>query len=214
MKQELSINQQVWLILQKDLAVQKDMVRGLINVRALAKYLSETYNITAGIDAVISAIRRFEGQNQFEKDEKELAEIFKDGIVSTKNNMCCMTLNLKFKKTVQRMGEISHMPDCKIVTGENAVKIIVDNPDFPHLKKLFSNDEIKKIEKDISEIAVVVSPQAIKTKGVMARIANEIALANINIIELLVCPPEFLIYVKEKDIVRAHESVLKLCNKN
>lgn len=213
MKPPLSINQQVWLILQKDLAIQKDLARGLINVRALAKHISDTYNITAGIDAVISAIRRFEGQNQFERDEKELQVIFHHGIVSTKNNMCCITLNLTFKKVAQRLGQSGHIPDCKVVTGDHAVKLIVDNPDSSYVKGLFSDDETQKIDKDLSEIAVVVSPQAVKTKGVMARIANEIALANINIIELLVCPPEFRIYVKEKDIVRAHESVLKLCNK-
>jgi hypothetical protein len=45
----------------------------------------------------------------------------------------------------------------------------------------------------------------------LARIASEVALANINIQEIIVCPPEFLIYVKEKDMVKAHESLLKLC---
>ena len=213
MTQALSINHQIWMILQKDLAVQKDISRGLINTRALAKYLANKHDITAGIDAVISAIRRFESQNTFEKEEKELEAIFKDGIVSTKNNIACITLDMSFKKLVQRFTQNEHIPQCRIVTGKSALKIIVENPEFSFVKSLFENEEIKKIENDLSEISVIVSQQAIKTKGVMARIANEIALANINISELLVCPPEFLIYVKEKDIVRAHESVLQLCGK-
>src|SRR3989338_3287830 len=105
MKQTLSINQQVWMILQKDLAMQKDIARRLINIRALAKYLIQKYDFSAGIDAVISAIRRFESQNTFSKEEKELEGIFKDGIVSTKNNIACITLDMTFKKFIQRMKE-------------------------------------------------------------------------------------------------------------
>ena len=60
------------------------------------------------------------------------------------------------------------------------------------------------------KISVVLPEKAIQTKGVMAKIASEIALANINITELIVCPPQFFIYVAEKDIVKAHERVLAL----
>ena len=75
---------------------------------------------------------------------------------------------------------------------------------------MFAADEIIKLEDALSEIGVVVSDRAVLTKGVMARIANELTLANINIHELVVCPPEFLIYVRQQNIVKAHESVLKL----
>ncbi len=213
MTQQLSTNQVIWTLLQKDLAVQKDLARGLVNTRALAKYLLEQHNLSAGIDAVISAIRRFESQHLFEKEEKALEQVFQHGIVSTKNNVACITLDLGFRKLVQRLSATERVPHCKIVTGRNALKLVVDNPEFAYVKSLFADDEIQKVENDLSEISVVVSPQAVKTKGVMARIANELSLANINISELLVCPPEFLIYVKERDIVKAHESVLKLCGK-
>ncbi|MBI4148574.1 hypothetical protein HY490_04750 [Candidatus Woesearchaeota archaeon] len=211
-KSELSVNQHVWLLLQKDLAVQKDLSRGLVNIRALAKHLMETYDIRAGIDAVISAIRRYESQNTFVEDDKNLNRIFQKGIVSTKNNVACITLDVNVKRLVQRFAS-DRLPACKIVTGKSALKLLVDNPDFSYVKSMFSDEEILKIENDLSEISVMVSPEAIKTKGVMARIASELALANINISELVVCPPEFLIYVKERDIVKAHESVLKLCGK-
>ena len=52
--------------------------------------------------------------------------------------------------------------------------------------------------------------EALRTKGVLARMTSEIALANINISEVLSVPPEFLIYIKQEDIVKAHESILKL----
>ena len=66
------------------------------------------------------------------------------------------------------------------------------------------------MDNNLSEITVTVSEKALKTKGVLARIAGELAVADINIHELIVCPPQFLIYVAQKDIVKAHERVLAL----
>ena len=67
---------------------------------------------------------------------------------------------------------------------------------------------ILKVEKDLGEISIRLAEEAAKTRGVMARIANEIALNKINIVELLISVPEFLIYVKEKDVIRTHEVLL------
>ncbi|MBT7928627.1 hypothetical protein HN682_01735, partial [Candidatus Peregrinibacteria bacterium] len=68
-----NINQTVWRLLAQDLSIQKNLKKGLINVRGLAKYLIETYNLRASLDAVISAIRRFENSETF-KDEEELSK--------------------------------------------------------------------------------------------------------------------------------------------
>jgi hypothetical protein len=79
------------------------------------------------------------------------------------------------------------------------------------MKKAFDKEDIGKIQEGLSEINVKLSTKSVEIKGVLARIASEIALANISLQEMVVCPPEFLIYVKEKDIVKAHEAILKLC---
>jgi hypothetical protein len=47
-------------------------------------------------------------------------------------------------------------------------------------------------------------------KGILAEIANEISIHNININEILICPPEFLILVSSKDMVKTHEIILGL----
>ena len=75
---------------------------------------------------------------------------------------------------------------------------------------MFSQDEVQKIEEGLSEINVKVSETALQTKGVLARMSTELALANINISEVVICPPEFFIYLKQKDIVKAHDSILRL----
>ena len=204
-------NQTVWKLLQMDLAIQKDISRQIINTRALAKYLIKKYSLAqSGLDAVISAIRRFENEAQFEEEEKILHHIFKESVIATRNNIACMTLSLTVNDLVKRWTNAGKLPPARITSGRRTIKIMVDQPDINLFKVMFASDEIIKVEENLSEICVVVSERAVMTKGVMARIANELALANINIHELIVCPPEFLIYVRQSDIVRGHESILKL----
>ncbi|MBI4141497.1 hypothetical protein HY484_01075 [Candidatus Woesearchaeota archaeon] len=204
-------NQVVWKLLQMDLAIQKDIHRQIINTRALAKYLIKKYGLSqSGLDAVISAIRRFENEAQFEEEEKILHHVFKESVISTRNNIACLTLSLTVNELVKRWANAGKLPPARVTTGRRTIKVMVDQPDINLFKAMFASDEIIKIEENLSEICVVVSERGISTKGVMARIANELALANINVHELIVCPPEFLIYVRQSDIVRAHESILKL----
>jgi predicted regulator of amino acid metabolism with ACT domain len=204
-----NINQEVWHILKSDLAIQKDLQRKLINTRALAKYILQKYPLRASLDSVISAIRRFQSQEKFKEEEQSLLSCFKGAVVSTKNNVAVLTLNMRpadfFKKFTT-----SKKTSLRVTTGSREVKLIVENPKLAEMKKHFNKEEIKKVQDNLSEINVKLSTKSLETRGVLARIASEIALANINLQEMVVCPPEFLIYVKEKDIVKAHEAILKL----
>ena len=85
------ITQDIWKLLRSDLAVQKDLNRGLINVRALARHLIEKHGLEASLDSVISAIRRFEAK-KFAEDERKLAKVLKNAKISTRNNIACFTL--------------------------------------------------------------------------------------------------------------------------
>ncbi|MBI4450524.1 hypothetical protein HY642_00990 [Candidatus Woesearchaeota archaeon] len=207
-------NQDVWKILQSDLAAQKDLNRKIINIRALAKYILHKYGLRASLDAVISAIRRFQSEELFEEEQKALLHVFHDAIVSTKNNMASITAKVEEHDFIKRLSAGDKVPDFKVVTGTHAFKLIVDQPRLDRLLALLKKDEIVSVENDLSEISITASEKAAHTKGVLARIASELALANINIIDMLVAMPEFLIYVKQRDIVKAHESILKLSMNN
>ncbi len=200
-----SINQQVWRALQTDPAVMRDLQRKLINTRALAKYLIQKYELKVSLDAIISSIRRFP-LDAHQEVEKTLQHIFADSIVSTKNNMACITVRMEPHQAFSRLCTLS-LPVMRMTTGTEEVKILVENSQADKIAKLFKNPEI---ERDLSEIHVTVAEKATKTKGVLARISAEIALANINVHEVCICPPEFLIYVSEKDIVKAHERIIAL----
>ncbi len=200
-----SINQKVWRVMRSDPAVLKGLQRKLLNMRALAKYLIKNYEVQASLDAVISSIRRFP-LDTIDVEEKVYHDIFSDSVVSTVNNICCATIKLPAHEVIKRLHELD-CPGIRIVTGTDKVKILAKSKYAPKIEELFKKSVI---DCGLSEIAVTVSEKAIQTKGVMARIAAELAIADINIQELVVCPPQFLIYVNEKDIVKAHERILSL----
>lgn len=213
-KSMLNVNQTVWKIIQSDISIQKNIYRKLVNVRALAKYIIRKYTLSASLDSVISSIRRFETQEPFIEENKAILSVFKNSVISTKNNVACITLSISPKDFFKNICTINNNPHFKLTTGEREVKIIVETPFLNNLKSSFSESELEKVEENLSEITVRVSETALMTKGVLARIANELFLANINIHEIIICPPAFFIYVAERDIVRAHDSILKLSTEN
>jgi hypothetical protein len=209
--QKTNINQTVWKILQSDIAIQKDLSRKILNVRALAKHILKHYGLRASLDSVISAIRRFQSEERFDEDEAELLHIFKDSVVSTKNNIACITLGLRSRELFNKVcANGDHLVPFKLTSGSEELKVIVEQPHLEKVKGWFDKKDILNVEKDLSELSIVVSDKSIHTKGVLARIAGELSLANINIFEHILCPPEFLIYVKQRDIVKSHEAILKL----
>jgi len=202
---EESINRKVWHILETDPAIKKDLARKLINTRALAKHLISVYGLVASLDAVISSIRRFP-IGRVVAMEKGLQNIFKDSVISTKNNIACVTVSDPSMQALSKMFSMA-FPALRMTTGIDDVKIMVENKYVEKISKLFKKS---RVENNLSEISVTAAEKAIKTKGVVARIAGELAVANINVHELIVCPPQLLIYVSQKDIVKAHERVLAL----
>src|SRR3989338_11002525 len=97
-----TITKEVWNVINSDLSIQRDIEKGLINHRALARYVLEKYGVKASLEAVISAIRRYEPE-PFVSQEKKITNLFKDSLISTKNNMVCFTVE---KEAIQAVGKL------------------------------------------------------------------------------------------------------------
>src|SRR3989338_3571762 len=89
------INQEVWKILSQDASILRDMKRNVLNHRGLAKWLIKQYHLDASLDAVLSAIRRFDGHAGQQKQEKKLDVIFRRCRLFTKDGMACVVIPSK-----------------------------------------------------------------------------------------------------------------------
>jgi len=59
-----------------------------------------------------------------------------------------------------------------------------------------------------------MKPETQKTPGVIAIIANEIALNNINVIDFMSCVSEFLWFVQEEDLLKVYSAISQLWQEN
>ncbi len=201
---------EVWNIIESDRAIEKDLTRKVINTRALARHILKKYALKASLDAVISAVRRFEAKSGWSETEKKIANLFKDAIIITRNNIVCLTTIQNDENDIIRLLKSISSDHIRIARGSKNTKIVFDQSLLKSVMAEIARKNILKIEEDLSELSITIDEKAIKTKGVLARIANEISLADINIEEVIICPPEFLIYVRQQNLVKTYESIMKL----
>jgi predicted regulator of amino acid metabolism with ACT domain len=194
-----NITKEVWKVIESDLAIEKDLARNLINTRALARFIIDKYTLKTK--------RRF-----IDADQK-IVNLFRDAVIKTHNNMACITAHHKKGDIDQLLDRLSKMKGIRVATGTENTRIITDQHQLREVTRAVPPKLRTEINGDLSELSITIDEKAGRTKGVLARITNEISLANINIEEMMIPHPEFLIYVKQQNILKAYESVLKLRNK-
>jgi aspartokinase len=213
-----NIVHEVWKVLDNNPSIRKEMNRNLINISALARFIIKNKKLDASVDAVISAIRRYEIDKHddiFENAYKILGQTVN---ISTKSNLAEISLikdddvQILLPKLFDYIKYIRG--DVLRVTQANeSIRLLIDEKNMENILKLFPKNKIITKEKDLAEINIYIHPQMQTTPGILATIANEIALHKINIIEFMTCPPEMICVVKKNDLIKASNVLYKLCTK-
>jgi len=207
-----SINQEINNILNKHFSIQKSLKRGLINVRSLAKYLIAEHNLKYNVDAVISAIRRFDLNDISLLASKETDHYFSKMIISTKDNVARIILKDRAFKDIcaDFLGKKILKENCRILKSKETVTLIISQTDLEKKLSLFKESDLMETQTDLSEIRLQFPKDISKTKGVISRIASELAVRDINIEEIFYSIPDLLIYVKESNLVSTHQALREI----
>jgi aspartokinase len=134
-------------------------------------------------------------------------------MVNTKTNLSCITLTQK-KESQELLQDLLldgalKGESVRITKGEETLKVIVNQEILSSLKKKYDG-AILATQTDLAELQIVLNEKACATKGVFARITNEIANQDINITEVITASPELLIFVKRDDLIKAHDAVFSI----
>ncbi len=206
-----NINQTIWKLIAQDVSIDKALRRDLVNMRALAVYLIKKHHLSASVDAVISAIRRYPMEGVIADQETKLLSIFKNSVVFTKSNMVCMTLEADaVKDLVANFGQQGVKKNFRIIRGKKYTKVIINDVDLDAFMKYFKKADIVDVRKGLGEVRIVLQKGAENMRGIIAKVTGEIALQEISIIEMIFCFPELLVYVDQKDLLHAHQAVLNV----
>jgi len=211
--------QKVWRFLDNNTSIKREMKRGLINTSALARYIINKWKISADQDAVISAIRRYRLDiytDVFDNAYKILSQTVN---ISTKSNLAEISL-IKDDEVQELLPKIFSIikyvqGDVLRVTQANeSIRLLIDEKNMEKVIDMFPKKKIISKEKGLAEINIYIHPQMQTTPGILATIANELAINDINIVEFMTCPPEMICVVKKDDLLRASRVLYKLCESN
>jgi len=212
-KNKINVHQTIWVLIEKDLSIKKSLIKNIVNLRALANYFIEENNLQVSVDSVISAIRRYQENLSPTKTKKQISNLFKNSTIKTRNNV--VSLSLMADAPLLEWFNLDEVKKkkIKVITGKDKTILLLHNALIDSALKHFPKKYILQKKENLSEIIFTLSKEAIQTKGVLARIAGELALHDINIEELIISPPEFALYVKSSDLIKAHEALFKLNGK-
>lgn len=206
---------EVWKFLDNSPCVRRDLSRGLINARALAKYILKTQKMDATLDATISAIRRYEFDQQGDIFITARKLISQTVNLSTRSGLAEVSL-VKDYDIQRSLPELFDIIDyargevLRIIQATESIKLLVDEKNLENITELFPKDKILKIDRNLAEINMHMHPRMITTHGILAVMANELAINGINIIEVMSCLPEMLLFVKEEDVLNAYRVLYQL----
>lgn len=211
---QININLLLQNFFNKNPDIRKASAKGIVNRRALAKYIIEEEKLNKSMfEALITALRRFE----IKPEKKESLNLFKEIKISTKDNLSIIYLEkseevLKSISKVVNLINFNKNETLKIVQGTLSIKIFIDDFNIKKIKDMFSSKDIIAIYSKISELNLIFPEDAPKTKGIIAYVTAELAINDINIIEIITGRPELIVYVNEKDLLKAYETIQRLKN--
>ena len=99
----------------------------------------------------------------------------------------------------------------RIMQANNSVRILIDEKNMENVLALLPKNKIISKETNLAEINIYIHPLMQKTPGILAILANELAINGINIVEVMTCPPEMLFIFKKEEFQKASDVINQLC---
>jgi aspartokinase len=211
-----NITHKVWKILDDNPIIRRGIDLGLINTSALARYIIKEKKLPASIDAIMVAIRRYEinqHKDIFNTAQKLLSKIVN---ISTKDNLAEISLvkDTDVQKILPKLFSFIHYVQgdvLRVTQANKSIRLLIDDKNLEQVLSLFPKNKILTKITGLAEINIYIHPQMQDTPGILAMIANELAINEINIVEFVTCPPEMLCIVKKDDLLGATGILYKLC---
>lgn len=213
------IQVEVTRLIDNNIAIRKLLKEDLINVRALARKFLEEYSLKCSIEAVISAIRRYDKGSKERDYLPTIYKMLKKAKLSTRMKLSSILLK-KSQFVREKLPKLFSIVDfeggdtLRIFEVSKYIKVIIEEKLLASVKKIFRDSDVVLIENNLSELDILYDVDITKTPGVFATLSNELAANNISIVDSMICYNEHIIIVLEKDTQHAFNVLFGLIHKN
>ncbi|MFA5860662.1 MAG: hypothetical protein WDA16_03110 [Candidatus Thermoplasmatota archaeon] len=200
--------------IRADTVTREALARGVVNYRALAQWLLRTHRLAATEASVIAALRRF----KHGVGDDHLAgarEVLRDSYVNSRARRSSFTVpnTTPIQERLPRLLksiDYSKGETIRILSFDGGFKIVLDESNFQDALQILGEKNVEDTKHGLVELNVVMPPDCTDTPGIYALIANALAARRINIEEGWVSIRQEVVFVKEEDLLEAHDALSSL----
>jgi len=206
------IRRRIERVIEADPVIKKGLQRGIVNSRALARYILDNEGLDSTPDAILGIIRRY---SLSDRESSDIRHIFKGCELSLRNKIAELEVEYH-QDTMNRVAEFASNhktargENVKLVLGLRFIRVITDQNSLEGLRKTLQPGEIIGYSRDLTEITIHLPPAAHMTKGIVAKVTTELFLNGINLAGIVECAPELTLIVAEIDAPRALEALQRM----
>ncbi len=168
-------------IIETDPVIRKGLQRGIVNSRALARYIQRSEGLDSTTDAILGIIRRYEVSD---RKPSGLKQVFGECELSMRNRVANFQVDCR-QETMNRMtdftnnrwmdrGEIT-----KVLFGAGLMTVISDRKALEAFLRTPRPGEMMRYSTDLAEISVRIPAEPPATDGITAKITMELVLNDI-----------------------------------
>ena len=216
---ERSISRAVEKLILEEPLLEDFLARDLINQSALARTLIPRVEKEVGQkakpQAVIMAVKRFAANSKQMIETKKMREVLGKSTINLKSGVADIAvekteglfelLSDLAKKVKTHKGEI-----LSVVEGQTEAAIIIEEKYVEEVLKKLPKKSVLKVERNIVDLHILCPPEFWNAPGIIYLVTKRLALADVNIIDLLTTTTEFSVLVRKDDAGRAFEAISKL----
>jgi aspartokinase len=206
------IRRRVERIIESDPVIRKGIQRGIINSRALARYILEVNGVDSTLDAILGIVRRYPLGSENDNGHQQ---VFKDCEIAMRNKVADLAVE-NGPDIMRRIAEFASTinttkgESLRVVVGSRSIRVIADRKALDSFRQTLRPREIINYSDDLAEISLLFPPEARRTKGIIAKISAELALNDVNLVGITCNSPEDILLVTETDAPRALEVLQRM----
>lgn len=207
-----AVRRSVERIIESDPTIRTGLQRGIINSRALSRYILENCSVDSTPDAVLGILRRYPLDGA--RDEGNRLAL-KDCNISMRGGIAYLALEnapdimkrvAEFTSTIRSIrGE-----NFRVIVGSGSVRVIAGQEALESFRQSFRPKEIIRYSGGLAEICLLLPSGTDRLGEIATTITAQLTLNRIDLVGILVCPPEDVIIVPEIDASRTFDALQQL----
>ena len=170
-------------VIETDPVIKKGLQRGIINTRALARYILDNEAIDSTPDAVLGIIRRYPLSNG---ESSGVNQVLGECELSLRNRVADFELEYHRDRLTQIPRFTSNhgttrAENVKVLVGAGLVRVISDQKALENYLRELQPGEVVRYSTNLAEISIRIPPGTHDTRGLTAKITTEFVLNDIDL---------------------------------